>query len=406
MALGNNLENGTPKVLTRRAVLMATALGASRVRGANDRIRCATVGTGARGGYLTRTFKEQGAEMAAVCDVYENHLRKALAAASDGARAYEDYRRLLEDKSIDAVIIATPDHHHARMLIDAVEAGKDAYVEKPLAHTVAEGFQMEEAVLRTRRVVQVGTQRRSYGLYHSAKTIVDSGALGEVRLVNCWWVNYWDSLERRALEGKLNWELFLGPAPQRKLDAFRYFNWMEFWDYSGGILVAQAAHLVDAVQWMMNSKAPLAVTCSGGKVNLPGGEIPETCCMTVEYPENYLLVFTVGYKAMQYRLFNDQLMQFHGTKVRFDLGRESYALYPQSTAVDLKPVQERREPDTFESASVAHVRNFLECVRSRKEPNATIQMGNSTNLAICMAMESLRARRRVSWNAAARRVEA
>ncbi|MCL4854563.1 MAG: Gfo/Idh/MocA family oxidoreductase, partial [Bryobacteraceae bacterium] len=159
---------------TRRAVLAAASLC---VAGANDRIRCATIGAGSRGYYLTEKFGEQGAEMAAICDVYEPRVRKGLAAAAPGARGYIDYRHILDDKSIDAVIIATPDHTHAQVLIDAVEAGKDAYVEKPLAHTAEEGFRMIKAVRRNGRVVQVGTQRRSYGLYYEAAGIVHSGIL-------------------------------------------------------------------------------------------------------------------------------------------------------------------------------------------------------------------------------------
>ena len=391
--------------LDRRSFLAVTALSGARILGANDRIRCATIGTGNRGAYLTRQFKEFGAEMAAVCDVYEPHLEQGLEAASTGARPFVDYRRLLEDKTIDAVIIATPDHWHAQMLVDSVDAGKDVYVEKPLAHTIEDGFRMVEAVRRTKRVAQVGTQRRSYPLYQEAKRILDSGATGPVRLVNAWWMNSLKSLNPGPLKGKLDWDLFLGSAPKRPMDPVRYFNWLQFYDYSLGYPIGQAAHIADGVQWMMNSTYPLAVTCSSGKLNVEGGEIPETGSMSVEFPENYLLVFTLSYKAMRYRAFNDQMQQFHGEKGRFDLGRESYALYPQTMEVEVKASQERREPDTFDSASGAHIRHFLDCVRTRREPNATIQMGQYTNVVCCMAVESLRKERRVRWNAEARKME-
>lgn len=387
------------------SALTATALSAARISGANDRIRCATIGMGGRGTYLTKQFVAQGAAVAAVCDVYEPHLQQGVKEASPGAKSYEDYRRLLEDRSIDAVIIATPDHWHAQMLIDAVQAGKDVYVEKPLAHSVDEGFRMLEALRGTKRIAQIGTQRRSYPLYQEAKRILDSGATGPVRLVNAWWVNYWPALNNSPLEGKLNWELFLGSAPKRPLDASRYFNWLHYYEYSGGILVGQAAHIVDGVQWMMNSTYPLAVTCSSGKPNIPGAEIPETCSMTVEFPEPYILVFTLGYQAMRYGMFNDQMQQFHGSKARFDLGRESYALYPQSLDLDLKASQQRREPGTFEPASHTHIANFLKSVRDRSEPIATIEMGQRTNTVCCMAIESLRTGRRVRWNAERKRIE-
>ncbi|HVN77459.1 MAG TPA: Gfo/Idh/MocA family oxidoreductase, partial [Terriglobia bacterium] len=200
---------------SRRVFLGVSAVSAVRVLGANDRIRCATIGVGGRGYYLTSKFKELGADMVAVCDVYEPRRQKCLEAASPGARACEDYRHILDDHSIDAVVIATPEHWHAKITIDAVKAGKDVYVEKPLAHSVQEGFQMVEAVRQTKRLAMVGTQRRSYDLYREVKQIFDSGVLGKVRLVNCWWLNRWESLGTKPLEGRLNWELFLGSAPKR-----------------------------------------------------------------------------------------------------------------------------------------------------------------------------------------------
>jgi predicted dehydrogenase len=373
---------------------------------ADDAVRVGIIGSGGRGRYLMGEFKEIGAHVDAVCDVYEPNRNAGLKIASTGARPYTDYHRLLEDKSIDAVIIATPDHWHARMLIDAVEAGKDAYVEKPLAHTIEDGFEMVRAVRRTKRVVQVGTQRRSSEFFLRAKQIMDSGSLGEVRLVTATWMNRQDGLSSASLKGPLDWPQWLGSAPQRPLEPVRFFNWLHFWDYSGGYLVGQAAHIMDAIQWFMNSKEPVAVTCSGGRVNLPGAEVPETASLVVEYPENYLASFTIGYSAMRYNMFNDQIKQFHGSKARFDVGREWYSLFPQSDAVDMKPSVTDKQPGSFAPATRAHIRNFLECVRTRRDPNATIEIGQSTNIVLCMAMQSLREGRTLRWNSASQRVEA
>ena len=392
--------------MNRRTFLGAgTALSYNTILGANDRVRAGIIGAGGRGRYLTGEFKEIGAEMAAVCDVYEPNLQAGLKVASTGAKSYKDYQRLLEDKSIDAVIVATPDHWHARMVIDAVNAGKDVYVEKPMAHQIPEGFDVIDAVRRTKRIVQVGTQRRSFDLFQDAKRIMDSGQLGNVHLVTSYWMNYTDRLSDRKLQGELDWQKWLGTAPKRELDPLRFFNWYYFFDYSGGLLVGQAAHVVDAIQWFMNSTAPLAVTCTGGQGNLPGAEVPETATIAIEYPENYLATFTLGYKAMRYNAFNDQLKQFHGTKARFDVGREWYALYPQSNAVEMKPSVEEKRPGSFGPASRAHIRNFLECIRSRKEPNAPVEAGQATNIVLCLAMDSLRAGKRLKWNAKSRRVE-
>lgn len=370
-----------------------------------DRIRAGVIGSGGRGRLLTAEFKEIGAEIAAVCDVYQPNLEAGLKAASTGARGYRDYRRLLEDRTLDAVIIATPDHWHARMVIDAVEAGKDVYVEKPLTHTIEEAFQVVDAVRRTRRIVQVGTQRRSAPLFHEARGIVASGRLGEVRLVNSWWLNHQPPLAAPRLEGELDWEQWLGPAPRRPLDPLRFFHWYWFYDYSGGLLVGQAAHMVDLFHWFLDSRGPLAVTCAGGRVNLEGAEVPDTASILIEYPENCFAVFTLGYKAMRYHPRQDQLAQFHGSRARLDVGREHFRLYPETREPELTPEREETRPGSFAAATRDHIRNFLECVRTRREPNAPVEAGLATVIVLSMALDSLRSGRRLKWNAAARRVE-
>ncbi|HTM47997.1 MAG TPA: Gfo/Idh/MocA family oxidoreductase [Bryobacteraceae bacterium] len=392
--------------MDRRRFLLTTAAAQARIQGANERIRAGIIGAGGRGKYLTAQFKEIGAEMAAVCDVYEANLQGGLKEASTGARPFHDYRRLLEDKSIDAVIVATPDHWHARMVIDAVNAGKDVYVEKPMAHKIDEGFDVITAVRRTKRVVQVGMQRRSAELFLEGKRIMDSGQLGNVHLVTSAWYNHTSSLRQAKLAGSLDWKQWLGSAPDRPLDPLRFFNWYYFWDYSGGLLIGQAAHILDCIQWYMNSSEPVAVTCAGGRSNLPGAEVPETATIAIEYPENYLATFTLGYKAMRYNSFNDQLKQFHGTKARLDVGREWYALYPESNAVEMKPSVEKKRPGSFNSAAPSHIRNFLECIRSRRDPNAPVEAGQATNIVLCMTMDSLRQGRRLRWNSQTKKVEA
>ena len=387
-----------------RRVFFATAASAARVYGANERVRVGVIGAGGRGRFLTGEFKEIGADMGGVCDVYEPNLQAGLKAASTGAKAFDNYKRLLEDKSFDAVIVSTPDHWHAQMTIDAVNAGKDVYVEKPMAHTIDDGFRMIDAVRRTRRIVQVGTQRRSFDVYLEAKTLFDSRVCGDVRLVNSWWYNNTQRPRPAELQGKLDWKQWLGTAPSRAMDPMRFRNWYWFWDYSGGLLVGQAAHVMDAIQWFMNSPYPLAVTCTAGKTQIPDWEVPETACLSVEFPE-YLAIFTLGYKAMRYNAFNDQLKQFHGNKARFDVGRESWALYPESGAVEMKPSRELRRPGSFNSAARMHIRNFLDCVRSRKEPNAPVEAGQATSIVLCMAMDSIRSGRRLKWNNQTRRVE-
>jgi predicted dehydrogenase len=387
--------------MQRRTFLGAMATAGGRALGSNDRLRAGIIGAGGRGRLLMEEFKEAGAEVTAVCDVYEPNLLAGQAAAP-GSKAYGDYRRMLEDNSIDVVIIATPDHWHCTMAIDAVQAGKDVYLEKPMAHAIDEGFRLIDAVRRTKRVVQIGSQRRSFDLFMEAKKIVDSGALGEVRLVNSWWMDTTPrALPRRELKGKLDWESWLGPARKREFDPLRFFSWGWFLDYGGGYLAGQAVHIVDAISWMMNSTYPLAVS-SAGRFDLKGAEYPETGSMTLEYPD-YLAVFTLSYKAMRYRTPVDQLKQFHGSKARFDLGREAFALYPEDRlALDLKPSIAKRVPNGFNAATRAHILNFLDCVRRRRDPNATVEHGQAASVVRSMAIEAQRAGRRVRFDADAR----
>ncbi|MCX6619535.1 MAG: Gfo/Idh/MocA family oxidoreductase [Acidobacteria bacterium] len=392
--------------MNRRTFVLSSAAAQARILGANDRVRVGIIGAGGRGRYLMGQFKEIGAEMAAVCDVYEPNLQAGLKIAVAGAKSHSNYHRLLDDKAIDAVIVSTPDHWHARMTIDAVEAGKDVYVEKPMAHTIDEGFAMIDAVRRTKRVVQVGTQRRSSELFLQAKSIIDSGQVGDVHLVTSQWMNYSGSTRKATLQGNLDWKQWLGTAPPRELDPRRFFNWYYYFDYSGGLIVGQAAHIMDCIQWFQNSKGPLAVTCTGLAPDIDGVEVTNTATILAEFPENYQATFSLGYKSMTYNACNDQLKQFHGTKARFDVGREWYALYPQSSAIEMKSSVDRKVPGSFGQAAPSHIRNFLDCIRSRKDPNAPVEAGQATNILLVMAMQSLREGRRLKWNAAQRRVEA
>lgn len=390
----------------QRRKFLLTAASTAAVRGANERVRGAIIGAGGRGRLLTAEFKELGVEMAAVCDVYKPNLEAGLKAASTGARPYSDYRKLLEDKSLEVVIVATPDHWHAQMVIDAVHAGKDVYVEKPMAHTPDEGYRIIEAVRKTKRVVQVGTQRRSFPLFHEAKKLMTEGGIGDVRLVNGWWYNHQTSVRQGKFEGEIDWKAWLGTAPKRDADPARFFNWYYYWDYSGGLMIGQAAHIVDSIHWFMNSGIPSAVVVGGGRPNLEGVEVPETTTMCLEYPENYLATFTVGYKAMRYSGTLDQLVQYNGSKARFDVGRESYALYREDPkAIELKPSMQKVEPGTFNSATRAHIRNLLECVKTRQDPNAPVEAGHATSVAMCMAIESLRRGVRARWNERLKRID-
>ena len=391
-------------LVSRRNVLMAPS--ALSLWGSDAAPRVAVIGAGARGRYHIGQFRELGANVAWVCDVYQTNRDAALAVAGSGAQGCEDYRKVLDDRSVDAVVIATPDHLHARMAIAAMRAGKDVYLEKPVAHTIEDGFRVVEAARDTKRIVQVGMQRRSMNLFKEALSHVGAST-GSVKLVNSWWYNRIDKLNPGPLKGALNWDLFLGLAPKRPPDPVRFLNWYWFWDYGGGMMVAQASHIIDAVVWLLGLKYPAAVTATGNGPSLALAETPPNTCMCVEYPGDLLVVFTVGYHAMQYPQRFDQLIQFHGSKGRLDLGREAYALYSENPkSSELTPSLTGSEPGSFAKSTALHIREFLECVRSRKEPGASPEAAQFTNVALCMASESLRLGRRIVFDEQTRRIKA
>ena len=389
--------------LIKRRSLLAAPLSAGLW--GNGPLRVAVIGAGSRGRYHTGQLKELGAALVWVCDVYEPNLRVAMGIAGTGAQGCEDYRRVLDDKSVDAVFIATPDHLHAGMAINAMLAGKDVYLEKPVAHTIEEGFRVVETAERTNRIVQVGMQRRSMHLFQEALTHLGTGT-GPVKLVNSWWYNRLERLTPGPLQGKLNWDLFLGPAPKRPVDPIRFLNWYWFWDYGGGMMAAQASHIVDAVTWLLGLKYPLAVTATGNGPSMALAEVAPNTCMCIEYPGDLMVVFTVAYNAMQYPQRFDQMIQFHGAKGRLDLSRESYALYPEDPkGTEMTASVKAAEPGTFARSTTLHVREFLECVRTRNQPSAPPQAAQYTNVALCLAGESLRKGRRIAFDAQTRRMK-
>ncbi|MDE3164394.1 MAG: Gfo/Idh/MocA family oxidoreductase, partial [Acidobacteriota bacterium] len=294
----------------RRTFLLAGAgaLAAHAVP-PGDRIVLGVIGAGGRGTLVMSTFqKDPAVRVGAICDVYEPNLERALSTASKAgspARPYRNYKDLLADREIQAVLIATPEHWHYQMVLDALAAGKDVYVEKPLCQTPEQGAALVEAERKSKNIVQTGMQRRSYDLYIEARGVVASGELGAVRMVRSWWLNNYLTAAPAKLDGKLDWEQWQGPAPRRAFDPNRFRNWRYYSDYAGGILADQGAHVFDGIHMLMNASYPLAVTAAAGKPHKAGVDMPESVVATAEYPEDFVGVFTINYAAMQYRTRND-----------------------------------------------------------------------------------------------------
>src|SRR5438477_418710 len=271
-----------------------------------DQIVLGVIGSGGRGTLVMSTFQKDAAvRVGAICDVFEPNLEKALSLAK-GAKAYRNYKDLLADKDVHAVLIATPEHWHYQMVLDALAAGKDVYVEKPLCQTPEQGRELVEAEKKSKNIVQVGMQRRSYDLYLDARKIVAADTLGNVRMVRSWWLNNGLSAAKATkLEGPLDWEQWQGPARKQAPDPDRFRHWRLYSDYSGGLVADQGAHVYDGIHLLMNASYPLAVNASGGKIHHAGGDTPESVVAIAEYPEDFLGIFTINYAAMKYKLPKD-----------------------------------------------------------------------------------------------------
>jgi predicted dehydrogenase len=396
--------------LDRRTFLLGGS-GALAIHGAPaGPVVLGVIGAGGRGTLVMTIFqKDPGVRIGAVCDVYEPNLEQALATAArvpgNQPKAYRNYRDLLDDREITAVLIATPEHWHHRMVLDALAAGKDIYVEKPLCHTPEEGVELVAAEAASKNIVQVGMQRRSYDLYLEGSRIVAAGTLGNVRMVRSWWLNnYLGPGGAPNLKGRLDWEQWQGPAPHRPFDANRFLNWRFFPDYAGGIVADQGAHVFDGIHLLMNAGYPLAVTAAAGKPHKAGVETPESVVVTAEYPDDFIAVFSVNYAAMRYKGRNDQLNQLDGDKARMDIGREDLKVFLQGS--EETPAISKGSAKGFSAATDMHVANFLECVRTRKRPTGTIRAGFQAALVTQLANLSLKLGRRIRWNDAAKKVEA
>jgi len=367
----------------------------------SDQITLGVIGSGGRGTFVMGVFQKDAAlKVTAICDVYEPNLENAVSVASKVAgthpKVYRNYKELLADKDVQAVLIATPEHWHYQMVLDALAAGKDAYVEKPLCQTPEQGIALVEAERKTKQIIQVGMQRRSYDLYHEGRAIVTSGKLGNVRMVRSWWLNnYLGVAPATTLAGPLDWEQWQGPAERRPMDADRFRNWRFYSDYAGGIVADQGAHVFDGIHMLMSAGFPSAVTAAANKPHKTGVDQPESVVVIAEYPEDFLGVFTVNYAAMQYKSRNDQLNQLDGDLARMDIGREELKVFVKGTEEQVEI--EKRSEKGFGWATDLHVQNFLQCVRTRQTPTAPMKLAFQAALVVQMANLSLKNGRRMRW---------
>jgi predicted dehydrogenase len=349
-----------------------TAASASRVLGANERIRLGAIGTGGRCQGLMRHANEVGGcEFVALSDVYEPRALQAKEQLATSAEVMGDFRRVLDRKDVDAVIIGSPDHWHVPMVIAAAQAGKDAYCEKPLTRTIEEGDAVIRAVRDAGRILQVGYQQRSWPHFIEARKLIESGALGQVVMVEAYWYqNYNTPVEPQMDAAKVDWKQWLGSAPPRAFDPWRYRRWRVYWDYGGGSLTDLYSHWVDSIHWFLGDSVPLTAHATGGRHVLKRFECPDVVSASYRYGKG----FTVAYEGTFLSALEDGGIIFRGAQATMRINRSGFGIYTEESVRAQKtnqPTPQQAVRSTGDG-TLHHVRNFLECVRSRQTPNSDV----------------------------------
>jgi predicted dehydrogenase len=387
----------------------APAMAKGRVIGANGRINIGFVGCGGRMNTHIRRVMERNKERAdvqavAVNDIWDKRKQRAREATGvNEGSVYHDYRELCARPDVDAVVISSPDHWHHLHTMEALRNGKDVYLEKPMTYTVEEAREITDAVQAGGRVLQVGSQYTSMDHFWKAKKAIQDGLLGEVvwasggfgrnRNLRGEW-NY--PIDPDATDKTLDWKAFLGPAPKRAFDPERYFRWRKYWDYSGGIATDLFYHTVSPLLLAIGGDFPFRVTASGGIYLQKDREVPDTFFMNVDYPAwTMQLACSVGSGV-------GAPLVIHGSQATLFIGQNSESL--SNTQMEIVPDQEYREEfvkktgaevmkievQPFARGSHPHMDNFLDCVRSRREPNLPARLGYQAMAAIAMGVQAYR----------------
>jgi predicted dehydrogenase len=415
--------------INRRQALALTALSYSRILGANDRLRMGFIGLGNRGDQVHDGFLEFGdSQTVAICDLREDYLDLAAKKSRATPTRYKDYRKLLEDKNVDAVAIASPDHWHALMMIDACRAGKDVYVEKPLSLTVAEGRRMMQVAGETKRIVQVGIQRRSSKMLQEAVAYLRGGELGHITVARGFHVqneapNGIGQAPDATPPDAALWEQWLGPAPKVPYNRNRtFYNFRWFYDYSGGQITNFGVHYMDMLRWACGKQSPRSVVAMGGRYAVQDNrEIPDTCEVLWDFGDMMMVFVQYNANSAPASAARGADMEIRGTKGtmyiygnKWEVVPERYTetLFGQRTPLDRdsernynpskKATIQARSMDGA-SSTPPHVRNFLDAVKQRKTPNCPIEEGHLSTANTILGHISLRTRALLDWDAKAER---
>ncbi len=360
-----------------------TTLESARGYAANDTIEVACLGTGGRCRTLMQSLaRVPGVRIAAVCDIYDAHLDAGKKLADSKAIATKHYRELLDRKDIDAVLIGSPDHWHVPMSVDACNAGKDVYVEKPLTHDIAEGAAIIDAQNRNKKIVQVGMQQRSMPHIQKARELIKGGRIGEVFRIHLSWNRGGSSRFHRTPMGidprQVAWKDFLGNARDQAFDEFRFRNWRWFWDFGGGILTDLMVHWIDVAHYVLDVDHPIKALAMGNHFASKGvWETPDVIQCILEYPNNVQAHFEGTFSNATH----GAMITFMGTDGTVYIDRGRYELTPEygkgkpeSWILGSNP---HKGADFYDKpdGELLHLTNWVECVRSRQRPNAPAEAG-------------------------------
>src|SRR5579864_3602774 len=372
-----------------------TALSYSRVLGANDKIQLGVIGLGERGRSDMSQFQmNPSVDVTAVCDIYGVQIDKARQKATN-AKSFTDHRKLLDMKEVDAVLIATPDHWHAAIAIDALNSGRDVYVEKPLTRTIEEGPPIVKAARVNERICQVGMQQRSGIHYLRAKReFFDTGKLGKITMARTWWHGNTYHLRKapdylQQKPSNLDWAHYLGPLKWRDWDPQQYWNWRAYLDFGGGQVTDLFTHWIDVVHMFMGHEIPIAASASGGIYNYKDGRTaPDTIDVLLEYPSE----FTATFEATLAPGITGAAVEMCGTEGKLYIDRQRYEFTPKGRGA--KPTVVK----AYSDLDLDHVNNFLECVRSRKLPNGDVLIGHRSAQASHLGNLSYMQKRRIDFD--------
>ena len=381
-------------MISRRSFIIAsglTALASTRVFGANDTLRIGVIGAGHRmKGLLDCADKVAPYQIVAVSDVYGPN-RDAVKERSNGlATTHLDYREVLA-ADVDAVIIASPDHWHVRMAVDALAAGKDVYLEKPVTHTLEEGATLTLAVRSSKQILQCGMQQRSWTHFRDAVDLIQAGSLGRVVQVRTyWWQNYHRNWPAKPIDAQaLDWKLWLGGAPDQALSEEKFNYWRWYWNFGGGAMTDLFTHWIDVVHWAMKADQPRQAFMLADKYIFEQWDCPDTIQASFRYPG-----FDVVYEGMMNSSIDDGGLEFRGTEATLKLNRNGFGVYHEGVSERVNPVM---KAESFQEGTISHVENFFDCIRSRKEPNAPVETGVSAARAGHIANLAYRRGGQIAW---------